>query len=424
MHLVSSVIVITTLAGCNNPSASKSYISGISKIDLSNASALAIVSGSSLSRGLSPRDSSATTYSIAKVTKDGAVVEATCYDSSGNAITSTSGASPQDLFRVDDDFFIVTFWLQTDSSGTSTKHGFLIRTSDGAAFSLDSAGMPQTTNTYFQNGPQTARDSIGNIYYRKETVASGGMCQGDTAIIKITTSDPSNLTAQQISATSDTVMYFAADSAGNVLYSGSADRLRKKTGGFYNLPSNLFWIGLSNEMFVYDDETIYELSVSDSGEVSKSPYGTNSIYMFGSPKDFYMFRSGSKILLVGSYSDTDQYLEIYNSSGSPKVISTLPKLTVKAATTQGDFLYIAGEDSDKATRILKVNASDYSYSDLIDSGSYDGIYQLIANDDESIVFNAMRMSDGKDVMAKVSSSGSVSVVSESDDLQITSLVKL
>ncbi len=416
------------LVGCNgelSSSASKDYVSGIGKIDLSDASAVAIVSGSSLARGGSSRDDATTTYSIAKVTADGAVVEATCYDSSGNAISSSSGASPQDLFRVDDEFFIVTFWLVTDSSGASTKHGYLVRTFDGAAFSLDDAGMPQVTNMYFQNGPQTARDSSGNIYYRKETVASGGIPQGDTAVIKVTTADPSNLTAQQVSAKSDTVMYFAADSSGDVLYSaslGGSSRLLKRTGGFYNLPSDLFWIGLSGEMFVYDSEGIYRLSVSDDGDVSKTLYG--SLYMHGSPKDYYMFRSGEKILLVGSSSGTNQYLEIYNPSASPAVISALPSLTVGAATTRGDYLYIAGQDSSKATRILKVNASDYSFSDLVDSGTYDGVYQLIANDDGSIVFNAMRMSDGKDVVALISPTGSVAVVSESDDLKITSLVKL
>lgn len=418
---LAAAIVMSACTQGTSSGDSGSYVSAISKIDLSGATALAIVPSSAVTKGLGRGD---TSYRIAKVTADGAIVEATTYDTKGNAVTSSSGASPQDLFKVDDEYIIATFWLQTDSSGSSTKHGYLIRKSDGAAFSLDDAGMPQTLSMYYQGAAAAYRDSSGNLYYKKETVSSDGMPQGDTAVIKVTAADPSSLTAQQISAASDKVLYFAVDGAGNVMYSdnSSTQRLRKRTGGFYNLPSGFFWTGLSGEAFVYSSGAIKKLSVGDDGTVTSADYG--AISLLSSPSNCYMFRTTSRILIVYNSASSDQYAEVYNPSGVPKAIDSLPQLTLQAAASYGDYYYIAGEDSTKSTRILRVSASDYSYTDLVDSGTYDDVYQLVVNSDGSVVFNAMRMSDGKDVMAKVDGAGTVTTVSESDDMEITSLVKL
>jgi hypothetical protein len=74
--------------------------------------------------------------------------------------------------------------------------------------------------------------------------------------------------------------------------------------------------------------------------------------------------------------------------------------------------------------LLKVDpATGHSSQNLVTTGEYD-LYSVIVNDADEVQFYALRMSDGKRVLAEISSSGMVNVLAELDDDMVIALERL
>ena len=73
-------------------------------------------------------------------------------------------------------------------------------------------------------------------------------------------------------------------------------------------------------------------------------------------------------------------------------------------------------------RLLKINPENDSYEDMYTPGEYE-VYKMVYSN-EQLTVNALRMNDGKIVMADISMSGNIKIIDEDTNAEITYLEKL
>ncbi|MCG8480159.1 MAG: hypothetical protein MI724_13765 [Spirochaetales bacterium] len=154
-------------------------------LDIVGAEALFIAPGSGSQSSVSSLVTDDATDTLFKTTEDGFVQEVTFLDEENNEITVTN--TPSRIYDVNSTYVIVLFNADTS--------GYLVRKSDGAAFSLDNVGVPAgevaQSNT-FLNAPVIQADGSGNLYY--QVISDPVSVSVD--VVRINVGDPARLTAE------------------------------------------------------------------------------------------------------------------------------------------------------------------------------------------------------------------------------------
>ena len=155
-------------------------------------------------------------------------------------------------------------------------------------------------------------------------------------------------------------------------------------------------------------DQFYEVSISDHADLSgiTTYQGYQYIWLY----------FDDRILII-----CDNSYEVDNPSGVPRKLDFdfLDSSSRKIVKNSEDYYYVAT----KSGEIIKVNPLDDTYSTLLDPGDYD-IYKMAVSADNSVIFNALRMSDGKKVLARISSLGVLEILDETLTKDIVLLEKL
>ena len=124
------------------------------------------------------------------------------------------------------------------------------------------------------------------------------------------------------------------------------------------------------------------------------------------PKALLKVKNKNRIILVEDGSAYPFFHEVYNPDTNivtTKKASDIGLNKIKFAVSSDDFYYFVGSDENNNCKVVKVDPVTYQYEYLLSDGTYD-VYNLSVND-SSIIFNALRMSDGAIVIGRIDNNG-------------------
>ena len=414
------------------------------KLSIANATALFIaprgVNGS-IRSARAVTDEKTVLY---KVTETGAVEEVTWYelDDEGNEITVTETTTyePETIHNVNAEYIIVCF--------NGGPGDCLVRKSDGAVFSLANTGRPTNTGGFWINQRLIFTDDAGGIYY---TIAG-------STVIKIDTTDLSNISSVQYSPAMDYIHYFAVDGVGNMLYRGMnsangnyVNRLRKASGYVQNITMGYIdssfngtegiWVGPDKCLYYFDESECndspyytyvrkFNVTTGDIETFGSLPpivVSEHSILQLQSPQKgyHYLISSDSRVLCVYSGDNIDVAapeavapIELYPS------IHRLPGLEFKTVIGVGisnQYYYIGGRIKNGDGVIKK-----YDFATDTPIEIYRGleIYSFTVSSDDEVIFNAMRNEDGKKIVGKIDANCIVTIIEEASNFEINVLERI
>lgn len=240
------------------------------------------------------------------------------------------------------------------------------------------------------------------------------------------------LEVSTISPSTDCIRAFDVDKKGNIIYGGTCDsssiyRIRKTNGGLFNVNSDRFdygsyWCGLDGNFYYASlNKTIKKYVIDNAFNITQSDYGSKVFYLTNNAG--YKFSLKNYIYIV---SESNKICEVYNPSETPRevVFEKLNVSNVTNATSTDNYYFLSGSDSSSKTFLIRVNPEDDSYIHLLPQNEYD-VYSFTASEENGVIFNALRMSDGKKVIGKVGiNGGAVKMIDEESDVKISYLERI
>lgn len=400
------VLVVSALVACdffgstNNNSFSD--LDALAALDIAGAKSLFIApaaGASSAAQGL--QASNATRKTLFKVTDGGFAQEVTYSDQDGNPVTLVK--DPSAIYRVNATYLVVVF---------EDEYGYLVRSSDGAAFSLREVGNlalnPQLHN--FLNAPRFQTDSAGNLYYKARPN------NGAVVVIRVDVTDPENPTAQTwAQVDSKNIESFWVSPLGHVIYSSfrntvQTHRIRNATTGriYADLPEATgmpVWVGTDgNFKYVHPSTNKITTAVIDTSGTMSTTEGASansSITTWSS----YLFRFGSRTIAVDREHLNSSVAELENGANTPRGRVNFPSSVIKDITdafASENYYYLIGKNAGNKQVLIRVNPQTDETKSLLNPGEYD-IFKAGVSETDVITFNAQRFSDGAFVIGEISS---------------------
>ena len=422
------VTLLLFLFSCNAPTSS---INKQLVLDLKDASTIYIgKSSQSSSRDIGNGSSQ---NKIFKVTEDGHsqeviyYYETDVYDDKGNLVEKkkekvTEVMVPEKLIKLNENYLIVSFG-NTNNYLVDTKTGYCFN------YAFNTPNIDSSIN--FFTGEPIQFDAEGNIYYRV-----------DQKIMKIIISDPQSVSIKQISPSIERIYsIWGVDINGNCASEGRDElengviRLKKASGGYVNLPGDsnhshtCFWQGLDGNIYYYNATNLG----TDIKKIDKNSYEIIDVpYSEGSDisgacgfSALLKVKNKNRIILVEDGSAYPFFHEVYNPDTNivtTKKASDIGLSKIKFAVSSDDFYYFVGSDENNNCKVVKVDPVTYQYEYLLSDGEYD-VYNLSINKN-SIVFNALRMSDGAIIMGRINNNGNIIILDDKLENLVTVLERI
>lgn len=401
------LLIVLSLVSCSDK---ENYKAGpVVKMNLTDAEGLFI---GKISRSSTGRMSSngRTTFTktdeinrLFKVSADGYIQEVEYEDENGTVIREER--QPTEVVAVDDKYLIVVF---------DDYHTYLVRKTDGATFSLENIGRPDNKNMTGIISDYVSSDKYGNIYYKNQ----------HRLIMKIDVSNPDALVATTYSAPGDLVYSFGIDKNGNVAYAGAdinnnfTSRCKKSSGGYELLQGDptSFWTGLDDSLY-YHNGNIERLSF-DPFKIDRY---SDQISVPCGFKSFLKIKNKGVIIAVGGCT---YIYQLYSKNGVTKNIpfSDVNITAIKTSAASDDYYYLAGTNGQGESVLLKIDPLTGEYSSIINGGYDVSKVSVLAGD--KILFNALRLSDGKLVLGRIEEDGSINILNSSLDEPVTVLTRV
>jgi hypothetical protein len=109
-----------------------------------------------------------------------------------------------------------------------------------------------------------------------------------------------------------------------------------------------------------------------------------------------------------------QHIEAQNPAATPRVIADLGLSKVGDADQTEDFYFLAGLDGNGNGGLVRVSPYTDQVTPLVPYGSYT-FYDIALRPDNSVMYGALRMSDGRKVLGLISPEGVDRILSASGD---------
>lgn len=399
---------LTLLISCGKDEDRDKKVGSLSKLDIVGAKGFFISQGSGSNRSGDEENK------LFKITEDGYVLEVTVLDESGNEFIDFQ--APRDLINLSNEFLIVVFGYDD---------AYLVRLSDGAAF-LFSEGVPmdRTYQAYY-DGEIISQADNNFIYISR-----------DKKLVRLAAAIPENLTFETYSASGDNVDSFCADKDGNVAYAGSDNgnnrimRYKKGSGGFETLPGapSVSWTTYWTD---FEDDTMFYFNPSLSNDIGlkkviASPfelldYGTTDLHVGCGFTNLLKVENKKRIVALGG---CEFIYDLYNPESQARNIPyrDFELTSIKFGTSSNNYYYIVGTSIAGKSVLLKVDPSDDHYELLI-NGEYD-VYKMDVSSSDEIIFNALKLSDGKIVIGEIDLSGTITILDETLEDQVLVLERV
>ncbi len=360
--------------------------------------------------------------------------------------------TPVFVSNINSDYFVVGFcWMAPDWDMNNDNvykpepaFLFLIRKADGAVYKLKNIGLNinddniVTPDFFSPNNKQFFKaDALGHFYYLnngdewvEEKYFSGFVCGNHRRITKISILGNGKVISTDITPSVDEVQCFDVDDSGNIIYSyfGSNSwpkRMRNASGSFKNFST----------VTGIDDNQIIPIWKSADGCFYYSYCGIKKIkpmnleiedynnlsLNFLWPYGFYKFDFINKTFLV----HPGGIAEVYNATASLQnnSFAGLTVSNISHACSTENYIYVAGKDTSSNYFLIKVVPETGANTKLL-WNEYE-VLSFTASETDGIVFNALRIADGKKVLGKMSADGGpVTILSTEKDAEVYYLERI
>lgn len=357
-----------------------------------------------------------------KITSGNRVLEVsqTCLQDTASGQTAevpcTTPLAAQSIYDAGRDYVLITFGSEV----------VLARKSDGAVFLLPTEyGSPAFVSelmTYALGARSVQVDASGNIYFEGVGL--------HTAVVKIDTSDPASLTGTRITAESETPLSFVAFPGGDVMYwTIDGQRIRLASGGYAYPPANFVnrsWLGLDGRLYYLAmDHNVYGLEIGPST-------ATASMHGRVDGEFALQFRAvvGDRLLLVVTMGPGGPtWIVEAGDPDAPEVLHPSCLESVDTSSSPHAFgasanaIWILTGMPNTGHGLLRWDAADQTCSTVVPSQLYD-VMSFAVGDDDVAEFHAVRLSDGRSVLAKVDAGGTISPLDEDADSDVVSLSRI
>ena len=423
---------------------SNNNLSSLASMNITDAKSIFIKSGSG-SANVAGMDSVAKTAGnssssrLFKINSSDAIEEVSFYDDNNNKITLNQNGTelvPVFLEKINDEYIAVGFtdiwnvnqnylWIQT---------AIIARKSDGKIFLLKNIPDSNSINTYFggyiKTGGLFKADNAGNIYYINQQTnewIDGKNNSIRAGVTKISVSGD-KLTSTIITPSAVDNCYFCeTDDAGNVLWRGYSQLLQEEiirittpAGLTKPVPTySTIWTDLDGKFHYIDTaNNPPDVKMINPETLEPEPYGTFSDWA-DAWADYKVSLGGYTYLM--SYGGI---LEVYNPGASPRSINLGLTITnIYGVACTENYYYIAGKDSSSNYFLIRVTPGGTSYTPVL--GNEYQVYAFSVSESDGITFNALRTSDMKKVLGKVSiNGGGVTLLNAEEDMEVVELIPL
>ena len=389
----------------------------ISSIDISDAKAVMISPNTtSINNMLSVKRSPGSKNVFTKIKSDGTLEQVSVLDKNGNQLNNVF---PSKIYSCNDRYVIFMF----------NGYPYLTNKITGSTYDLSAAGVPEMLRA--NNGyDEEVRKSIfadinDNIYYLNNGVVK-----------KIDVSNPDAITVRNYTPDIYEVNYtddFAVDNSGNVIFTYEINftrytKIKTTNGSLTNLsnPTYMSYSGLDgNIYFVPGSSTINrpagvikKVNIAADFNVTYSDYGERRVFGYGYGQSYRWLNFDDRIAIIKD----GKKMDVYQSAGLPsasKSLEFLSSSSLKLLKSSSSYYYVAT----KQGAILKVDPDDDSSTTLIDNNEYD-YYKMTVTNNDTVLFYALRLSDSKKVIGKISSTGDVSIIDDTLTDEVILLEKL
>lgn len=385
----------------------------ISRFNLENAQFL-FMSKQNLNKNANVNSSSYDDQQgIFKITAEGKLEKVEGVDEFGNTIVNTM--EPVAIIDSKAGFVFIGF---EDKTGGS-NYNFLVNSKTGKAYEIEE--IPQQKEN--RNNFRVQSDNKKNIYFVKHT---------ERAFFKMDTSNPDQLSVTEISDPTAAINFWQVNNDGVLAYNG---KVRFQSGGFKYLQCELAGGNpdLNYNLFASPDRNdfhyiphpascqipnvsaYFRKATVDGTNITESVLDANELPSFN---NFYRF--SSKYVLID---ETHNYKFIVVESGSsPVKIFDLKVLSnnlnkIRKGVVNSSSIFYSAMNTLNQPYMLKVNIAGSTpvVTTIIQPNKYD-IYDFSATDSGDLTFYALDMSNGKKVVGKLSSSGAINILSETNNL--------
>jgi hypothetical protein len=188
-------------------------------------------------------------------------------------------------------------------------------------------------------------------------------------------------------------------------------------------PFNNYWLGLDNSFYVIANGTqednynsLYNrLVVDETGATARSRYASvpNSERPAASNAGF-IFRFADRIVIASADTAMYQHIETQNPANTPRAIADLGLSKVGDADQSSDSYVLSGLDENGNGGLVRVNPYTDQVTPLVPFGTYT-FYDIAVRPDNSVMYSALRMSDGRKVLGLITPGGVDTILSASSD---------
>lgn len=398
----------------------------IPKLSLNDASSLIVYNADGFTGGRIAQEEGANLY---KLTKDGSMEQVKYVNEDGTDIDPEIAQTKllvSNLVKVNQDYILLngsfTAW---DTLGNSVEYNtLLVNKTTGAIYDFNEFDLNQDSKDYFQvKGIQ--QDGNGNIYY----------LNNGSGVTKLDISNPDLISKAQYLSTGQIAAYYAMDNQANCMYSNSTIdgastfRIKKHNGGIYEFSSKVqeFWNGVNGSIYyVSYNQTkevpnIFKVTVDINGNVTNSQvweapaFGTHSGVQNLRHNYYYRIPKENSVLFVAFANGS--HFEFFENSNTV-VKFELPPLSDEGIVYSDKYFYHSN-----GTNLYKISLTDYSSQNLLTPGEYD-IYTMDVDDNDILQISALRLSDGKKIIAEINGSNVLKIIDEETNQEVQYLKRL
>lgn len=437
-----TILMFGLLTACSSDSdpSSPPYKSsgGIAKMDIGDASALFVAQGGDNGGRANTRVDSRNDESVLfKITRDGVVKQVTYKDSLNNEITDN--IQPSGLYILEDSpYFFVMFpegaYMVNKSNGAVYK-AFALSDIIERAISYDDR-KPSSYN-YFVNEKPLLMDSHNNMYYSNSWLVE-----------KVDVADINNVTLESITPEADCVDRFVVSGNGELFYEykgrdgNGGVRMRNAKGRFFRFDvtdSSLAFRGLDGNLHIFDRNGLRIIKFSgnsyDEVPVDLAFDPRNTTYNLGCGSWWttpYCITLPDRILAIGregqaivldSKNPADVTGELVNVvDGETIEYGIFNGITITNLQYGNSCVYCCGYQGNNYS-LLRINPYTLRSETVISDDDYE-IYSFVVQNDDTIIFNGLRISDGKTILASIDKTGRVTMLKETSSFQKIILERL
>ena len=424
MLLLSSLLILTSCGGGGgggDDGDDDDNLADLASMNITDAKSIFISAGSGSINSSSlnspaKASSNSSTSRLFKINNNDAIEEVGFFDKNHKRLKLQRWGNelvPVFIENINEDYIAVGF---ADSYSATQNYiwlqvAIIARKSDGAIFKLSNIPDCQNLNNYggwgfIKNKGLFCSDNLGNIYYinkSRDEWYDDKHYSVRAGVTKISVSG-SNLTSTIVTpSVVDSCYGCDVDDAGNLFWRGYSQTLQEDYARITTAVGLVKPIPTYSTIWKDLDGKFHFIDGQDVKMINPETYETE---VYGSFADYPNSWADYKVSLKGyTYlMSSGGILEVYNSTASPRAIDLGLSITnIYGVACTENYYYIAGKDSSSNCFLIKVAPGGTSYTTIL--GNDYQVYAFSASETDGITFNALRNSDMKKVMGKVSING-------------------